>query len=68
MAVGWDNDMNDNKQDDFAYYLSRADQEDEAARKAENPLAAAMHRCLASRYRALVGGPEYRPALRLARD
>lgn len=46
--------MNDN---DKAYYLSRAEQEDEAAREAVNPLAANIHRTLGRRYRAKAGSP-----------
>ena len=46
--------MNDN--DQTAYYLSRAEQEDGAALKAVNPLAADIHRSLASRYRAKARG------------
>jgi hypothetical protein len=34
-----------------SYYLSRAEQEDEAALNAANPLAADIHRNLAIRYR-----------------
>lgn len=45
--------MNDN--DNAAYYLSRAEQEDEAASKAANPIAATIHRSLANRYRAKAG-------------
>lgn len=42
--------MNDN--DDAVYFDRRATEEDEAARTAQNPLAASIHRSLASRYRA----------------
>lgn len=38
--------------DNAAYYLARAKEEDEAARSAVNPLAARIHSTLASRYRA----------------
>ena len=48
--------MNDN--DNAAYYLSRAEQEEEAAQKAVNPLAADIHRTLASRYWARACGIE----------
>ena len=37
--------------DDWVYYAARADQEDEAARKASRPEAAHIHRILANRYR-----------------
>ena len=46
--------MNDN--DIAAYYLSRAEQEDEAAHTAVSPLAADIHRSLATRYRAKAAG------------
>ena len=42
--------MTDNE--NAAYYLTRAQQEDEAARKAVSPVAASIHRSLAGRYRA----------------
>lgn len=48
--------MNDNDNHNAAYYLSRGKQEDEAARKAVNPLAADIHRSLASCYRAKACG------------
>lgn len=37
--------------DEASYYVFRAEQEDEAARKAANPRAANIHRSLASGYR-----------------
>lgn len=48
--------MNDNG--DTAYYLSRAEQEDLAAHEAVNPLAAKIHRTLASRYREQAESPK----------
>lgn len=61
--------MNDNT-DDTAYYRLRAKQENEAARKAANSLAAAIHRTLASRYEALAKAPdsEERQKLSIVRD
>lgn len=44
--------MNDN--DDAAYFSRRAEEEDEAARIAVNPIATTIHRSLASRYRSKV--------------
>ena len=38
--------------DNAAYYLARAEQEDEAARLAVKPVAVIIHESLASRYRA----------------
>jgi hypothetical protein len=38
---------------DTAYYLERAEQEEEAARRAVNPRAATIHRTLAIGYRAM---------------
>lgn len=58
--------MNDN--DDAAYYLSRAEQEDEAARRAINSIAASIHRNLASRYRSKAEDFEHFEKLNLARD
>ena len=49
-AESWGGAMNDNE--NAAYYFSRAEQEEEAARKATNPIAAEIHRSLANRYRA----------------
>jgi hypothetical protein len=48
--------MMDNDSNNVAYNLSRAEQEDEAARNAVNPLAADIHRSLAIRYRARASG------------
>ena len=58
--------MNDN--DNADYYLSRADQEEEAAHKAVNPLAASIHLSLASRYRAKAGDFEECQKLSIVRD
>ena len=44
--------MSDSNDDNAAYYLARAEQEDEAASNAVNLLASKIHRTLASCYRA----------------
>lgn len=54
--------------EDAAYYLSRAEQEDEAALRAANPLAASIHRTLASRYRVKASEPDEVQKLILVRD
>lgn len=51
-----------------AYYLSRAEQEDEAARKAVKPIAASIHRSLASRYRARASDYDDCQSLSVVRD
>ena len=54
--------------DNAKYYLSRAEQEDEAARKAAQPVAAVIHRSLASRYRAKALECEEYQSLSVVRD
>jgi hypothetical protein len=51
-----------------AYYWARAQQEDAAARRALNPLAATIHRSLASRYRAKADELEDSQLLSIVRD
>ena len=58
--------MKDN--DNSAYYFSRVEQEEEAARVATNPLAAKIHFSLAERYRAAAYQREDGQRLRLVRD
>ena len=53
--------------DNAAYYLSRAQQEDEAARNAVKPVAASIHRSLANRYRAKAGECEESRSLSVVR-
>lgn len=54
--------------DSAAYYLTRAEQESEAARLTTNVLAATIHLSLAERYRARADECEQVPTLRLVRD
>jgi hypothetical protein len=58
--------MNDDK--NAAYYWSRAQQEDEAAREAASPLAARIHRSFASRYRVKADDLEDNQLLSIVRD
>ncbi len=58
--------MKDNE--NSAYYFSRAEQEEEAARVSANPLAAKIHLSLADRYRVAAYEREEGQRLRLVRD
>ena len=51
-----------------AYYLRRAEQEEQAAIKADNPQAMTVHRDLAGRYRTRASEPEDGRHLKLVRD
>lgn len=58
--------MTDN--DNAAYYVSRAEQEEAAARLTTNSLAVSIHRSLASRYRAKARDFDDGPGLSIVHD